>query len=205
MRAVALATSDTGRMRALHAPVHDDSSWTPEPVEEDFAQVAEQARLGVQRKVVDEAARRKKQRLITAGAIAAVVAGIIVILIEKFYDPEARAREQAIAAEVTRMAEQQKVTDNLTLIEVDIEKAIMDNDLDLARQELARLVAQSPEHPRREFLQASIDRAAELARLAAQRATTGESSGSADDRAPAAAHTHRGTGRAARKRPRSAP
>lgn len=188
MRAAALATSDTGRMRALHAPApapapaRVEPSWTPEPID-DFAQVAEQARLGVQRKVLDEAARRKKQRLITAGAIAAVVAGVIVVLIEKFYDPEARAREKAIAAEVSRMAEQQKVTDNLTLIEVDIEKAIMDNDLALARQELARLVAQSPEHPRREFLQASIDRAAELARLAAQRAANGDS-GSAETEAP---------------------
>jgi TonB family protein len=184
MRAAALATSDTGRMRALHAapPARVESGWTPEPVD-DFAQVAEQARLGVQRKVVDEAARRKKQRLITAGAIAAVVAAVIVVLIEKYYDPEARAREKAIAAEVTRMAEQQKVTDNLTLIEVDIEKAIMDNDLALARQELARLVAESPEHPRREFLQASIDRAAELARLAAQRGAD-DDSGSAEPQAP---------------------
>ena len=86
-------------------------------------------------------------------------------LIEKFYDPDARAREQAIAAEVTRMAEQQKVTDNLTLIEIDIENAIMNNDLDTARRELAQLVEKAPDHPRREFLEKSIDRAAELARL----------------------------------------
>ncbi|HEX6638286.1 MAG TPA: hypothetical protein VF033_11580, partial [Steroidobacteraceae bacterium] len=179
MRALpAASTSDTGRMRALQPPA--EPSWTPEPVEEDFAQIAEQARLGVQRKVIDETARRKKQRLLTAGAVAAVVAGVIVFLIEKFYDPEARAREQAIAAEVSRMAEQQKVTDNLTLIEVDIEKAIMDNNLDLARQELARLVEKAPGHPRREFLQASIDRAAELARLATQRTSAGDSSGSAE-------------------------
>jgi protein TonB len=74
------------------------------------------------------------------------------------------------------MAEQQKVTDKLTLIEIDIENAIMNNDLDTARRELASLVEQSPAHPRREFLQASIDRAAELARLSAQ---DGEGSGTA--------------------------
>jgi protein TonB len=97
-----------------------------------------------------------------------VVAGAIVFLIERFYDPEARAREHAIAAQVARMAEQQKVTDNLTLIEIDIENAIMNNDLETARRELATLVEKAPDHPRREFLQASIDRAAELARLAPQ-------------------------------------
>jgi hypothetical protein len=106
--------------------------------------------------------------LLTACGVAVAVAGVIVLLIEKFYDPEARARERAIAAEVTRMAEQQKVTDNLTLIEVDIENAIMNNDLDAARAELATLVAKSPNHPRREFLQKSIDRAAELQKLAGQ-------------------------------------
>jgi protein TonB len=110
--------------------------------------------------------RRRRQRLLTASATAVVVAGVIVFLIEKFYDPDARARDKAIAAEVTRMTEQQKVTDNLTLIEIEIEKAIMDNDLDAARSELARLVAESPNHPRRDFLQASIDRAAELQKLA---------------------------------------
>jgi protein TonB len=176
-------------MRALTAappvPRREEPSWTPESIEDDFAQIAEQARMGVERKVVDEAAKRKKQRLITAGAIAAVVAGVIVFLIEKFYDPEARAREQAIAAEVTRMDEQRKFTDSLTMIEVDIEKAIMDNNLDLARQELARLVEQAPEHPRREFLQASIDRAAELAKLAAQRASANDSPGSAETERPA--------------------
>jgi TonB family protein len=185
-----LATSDTGRMRALAAtppppPRREEPAWSPEPVEDDFAQIAEQARMGVERKVVDEAARRKKQRLITAGAIAAVVAGVIVFLIEKFYDPEARAREKAIAAEVTRMDEQRKFTDSLTMIEVDIEKAIMDNNLDLARQELAKLVEQAPEHPRREFLQASIDRAAELAKLAAQRTSANDSAGSAETERPA--------------------
>jgi TonB family protein len=188
-----LANSDTGRMRALVPPPAaplprvELPGWTPEPVEDDFAGVAEQARLGVQRKVFDEAAQRKKRRLITAGASAAVVAGVLVFLIEKFYDPEASAREQAIAAEVSRMAEQQKVTDNLTLIEVDIEKAIMDNNLDVARQELARLVEQSPQHPRREFLQASIDRADELRKLSTQHSASSakESAGSAEPQRPA--------------------
>ena len=91
-------------------------TWTPEPPpEDDFAEIAAQARLGVQQKVVDEASRRKRQRLIAAGGIAVVVAGTLVFLIEKFYDPDARAREKAIAAQIERMAEQQKVTDNLTL------------------------------------------------------------------------------------------
>jgi TonB family protein len=146
--------------------------WAAEPLalEEDFAQVAAQARLGVQQKVVDEASRRKKVRLLTACGIAVVVAGTIVFLIEKFYDPAARAREQAIAAEVSRMVEQQKVTDNLTLIEIDIENAIMNNDFDTARKELASLIEKAPQHPRREFLQASIDRAAELAKLSPQTA-----------------------------------
>ena len=143
--------------------------WTPEPTaEDDFAAVAAQARLGVQRKVVDEASRRKRQRLLTACGIAVVVAGAIVFLIEKFYDPAARAREQVIAAEVTRMSEQQKVTDDLTMIEVDIEQAIINNDLETARKELAKLVEKAPDHPRREFLEKSIDRAAELAKLSPQ-------------------------------------
>jgi protein TonB len=148
------------------APLDD---WTPEtPLEDDFAQVAAQARMGVQRKVVDEAARRKKQRLLTACGVAVAVAGVIVFLIEKFYDPAARAREQAVAAEMTRMVEQQKVTDNLTMIEVDIETAIMNNDLDAARADLDRLIALRPDHPRREFLNDSIKRAAELQKLGAQ-------------------------------------
>jgi TonB family protein len=143
--------------------------WIPETpaVEDDFAQVAAQARLGVQQKVVDEATRRKRQRLLAACGIAVVVAGAIVFLIETFYDPEARAREKAIAAEVTRMAEQQKVTDNLTMIEVEIERAIMNNEVGAARTALATLIEKSPDHPRREFLQDAIDRAAELQKLAA--------------------------------------
>ncbi len=168
--------SDTGRLRALAppppavAPLQDFPAWVPETTtaEDDFAQVAAQARLGVERKVVDEAGRRKKRRLITASVSAVAVAAVIVVLIEKFYDPEARAREAAVAAEVSRMAEQQKVTESLLMIENDIEQAIMDNRLDLARSELARLVEQAPAHPRREFLQASIDRAAELTRLSSQ-------------------------------------
>ena len=66
------------------------------------------------------------------------------------------------------MAEQQKVTDDLTRIEIDIEDAITNNDLETARAELARLIEQSPDHPRREFLQTSIDRAAELQKFAGQ-------------------------------------
>jgi protein TonB len=140
--------------------------WAAEaPSEDDFAEVAAQARFGVQQKAADEAARRKRQRVLAACGIAVVVAGAIVFLIEKFYDPDARARERAIAAEVQRMSEQQKVTDDLTLIEVDIENAIMNNELDRARAELAQLIEKSPNHPRREFLEKSIDRAAELARL----------------------------------------
>jgi protein TonB len=96
------------------------------------------------------------------------VAATLVFLIEKFYDPEAWARTQAIEQEVARMAEQQKVTDDLTRIEIDIEDAITKNDLVAARAELARLIEQAPNHPRREFLQTSIDRAAELQKLAGQ-------------------------------------
>jgi TonB family protein len=151
------------------AASRDFPAWTPEPlVEDDFAAVAEQARLGVQQKVVDEASRRRRTRLFVAGGIALAVAGLIVFLIEKFYDPEARAREQAIAQEVQRMAEQQKVTDDLTRIEIDIETAIMESKLDVARAALATLIEKSPDHPRREFLQDSIDRAAELAKLSGQ-------------------------------------
>jgi TonB family protein len=187
MRAVAPPpnTADTGRMRAVAQPLQplpemkmapmplspaprDVAAWTPEPLgiqQDEFAQLAAQARLGVQQSAFDEAARRKKQRLLLACGAAVVVAGGIVFLIEKFYDPTARAREAAIAQTVQQMAEQQKETDNITLIEIDIEKAIMSNELDVARGELAKLVALKPDHPRREFLQASIDRAAALAKL----------------------------------------
>jgi len=153
-------------------------AWTAEPTTEDeFAEVAAQARFGVQQKAVDEVSRRKRQRVFAALGITAVVAVAIVLLIEKFYDPEASARKAAIAQEVARMAEQQKATDKLTLIEIDIENAIMTNDLDKARSELATLVEQSPNHPRREFLEKSIDRAAELARLSPQSGDTDKASG----------------------------
>jgi protein TonB len=144
--------------------------WTPEslPAEDDFAQVAAQARLGVQRKADDESSRLLRQRLLVGGGIGVVVIGLLVFLVQKFYDPEARAREKAIAQEVSRMAAQQKVTDNLTLIEVDIENAIMNNDFDAARAGVDRLAAQSPDHQRLEFLRKSIDRAVELQKLAGQ-------------------------------------
>jgi TonB family protein len=153
-------------------------AWTPESQgEDDFAEIAAQARYGVQQKVADEASKRRRQRVLATGGIAVVVAGAIVFLVQKFYDPDARARERAIAAEVTRMAEQQKVTDNLTLIEIDIENAIMNNDLVTARRELAQLIEKAPNHARREFLEKSIDRAAELARLAPQDTTKGPDKG----------------------------
>ena len=149
-------------------PSHTElPGWTPEgPGDDDFAQVAAQARLGVQRKVVDEASRRKRQRLLTACGIAVAVAGALAFLFEKFYDPEAWAREKAIKEQVALMAEKQKVTDDLTRIEIDIEDAITKNDLVTARANLARLIEEAPDHPRREFLQTSIDRAAELQKLA---------------------------------------
>jgi TonB family protein len=66
------------------------------------------------------------------------------------------------------MVEQQKVTDDLTMMEVAIEDAITKNELETARTKLALLLEKSPTHPRREFLQTSIDRAAELQKLAGQ-------------------------------------
>ena len=96
------------------------------------------------------------------------VAGALVFLITKFYDPAARAREKAIAVEIARMVEQQKVTDSLTLIEVEIEDAIMNNELDRARAGFDKLMAQAPNHPRRDFLKDSIDRADELQKLGGQ-------------------------------------
>jgi TonB family protein len=201
MRAIAPPpnTNDTGRMRALAQPMQplpeikmapmplapasrDLPAWTPEPLgmqQDEFAQLSAQARLGVQQSAVDEAARRKRQRLLLACGAAIVVAGGIVFLIEKFYDPAARARESAIAQSMQQMAEQLKETDNLTLIEIDIENAIMNNELDLASRELAKLVALKPDHPRREFLQASIDRAAALAKLSPQNSSAGASASAA--------------------------
>jgi protein TonB len=211
MRAAAAApatTSDTGRMRAPAPPMRSIppmpmtppptangaangaarggfADWAPvAPSEDDFASIAEQAKLGVQNKVVDEHSRLVKKRLLTAGGIAIAVAGLIVLLIE-LYDPAAKEREKAIAAEVHRMAEQQKVTDDLTLIEIDIENAIMNNDLVNARTALAKLVAQSPGHARKEFLEKSIERAAELQKLAGQsNATLVAPMATRNDRAP---------------------
>jgi TonB family protein len=205
MRALAPApaTSDTGRMRALAPPVpamppmraapaplapppREMPAWTPEPLgmgNDEFTQLAAQMKLGVQQSAVDEAARRKRQRLFMACGAAVIVAGAIVFAIEKLYDPEARARAAAIAQSKQEMVEQQKVTDGLMLIEIDIENAIMNNDLDTARTELAKLVEQRPDHPRREFLQASIDRAAALAKLQPQSAAPA----AAEPRVPAQA------------------
>lgn len=193
MRAAAVApatTSDTGRMRAPAPPMKSIppmpmsppksngaatggfADWVPTATaDEDFASIAEQARLGVRQPVIDEHSRLVKKRLLTAGGIAIAVAGIIVLALE-LYDPAARERERAIAAEVNRMAKQQKVTDDLTLVEIEIENAIMSNDLETARAGLAKLVARSPGHARKDFLEKSIERAEELARLAGQTKVT---------------------------------
>jgi TonB family protein len=201
-------TSDTGRMRAPAPPMKSIppmpmpspktngaangaanggfADWVPTaPVEDDFASIAEQAKLGVRQPVVDEHSRLVKKRLLTAGGIAIGVAGLIVLALE-LYDPAAREREKAIAAEVQRMAEQQKVTDDLTLIEIEIENAIMSNDLATARAGLAKLVERSPAHARKEFLEKSIERAEELARLAGQSKATSAAAAPAAARADAA-------------------
>jgi TonB family protein len=158
-------------------------AWTPETtVEDDFAEIAAQARRGVEQKVVDDAARRKKIRLATACGVAVAVAGAIVFIIEKFYDPTARARESAIQATVQRMDDERKVNDGLTLIEIEIEDAIMKNDFPRARVELGKLVEKAPAHPRLEFLQASINRAEELAKL-----SPSETGGAARAQAPSQA------------------
>ena len=75
------------------------------PGEDELAEVAAQARFGVQQKVASEASRRRRTKVLAAGGIAVVVAGTLVYAFEKFYDPEARAREQAIAANIERMVE----------------------------------------------------------------------------------------------------
>jgi protein TonB len=188
MRAAAAAApaaaSDAGRMRAPAPPMKSIppmplsppksngavtggfADWVPvATAEDDLASIAEQAKLGVRQPVIDEHSRLIKKRLLTAGGIAVAVAGVIVLALE-LYDPAAREREKAIAAEVQRMAEQQKVTDDLTLVEIEIENAIMSNDLDTARAGLAKLVERSPAHARKEFLEKSIERAEELAKLA---------------------------------------
>jgi hypothetical protein len=93
-------------MRALAPPLapappmspsgpEDFPAWTPEsPAQDDFAEVAAQARSGVQQKTVDDASRRRHMRMIAAGGIAVAVAGVIFLLVRQFYDPEARAREK---------------------------------------------------------------------------------------------------------------
>ncbi len=179
-------TSDTGRLRNLAPPaapvppaqpappmaapaLEEFPGWSPEPqLMEDYAEVAAQARFGVQPKVSDETSRRKRNRVMAACAVALVVASTIVLLIENFYDPQARAREKAIAAQIVLMNEQRKASDNLALIEFEIENAIIRDDLDTARRELAVLVEKAPNHPRLEFLRKSIDRTEALARLSPQ-------------------------------------
>jgi TonB family protein len=179
-------TSDTGRLRNLAPPaapvppaqpappmaapaLEEFPGWSPEPqLMEDYAEVAAQARFGVQPKVSDETSRRKRNRVMAACAVALVVASTIVLLIENFYDPQARAREKAIAAQIELMNEQRKASDNLALIEFEIENAIIRDDLVTARRELAVLVEKAPNHPRLEFLRKSIDRTAALARLSPQ-------------------------------------
>jgi len=164
-------------MRALAPPVApappmnptgpvDFPAWTPEaPGPDDFAEVAAQARIGVQQKTDGDESRQKRMRVIVTGAIAVAVAGVIFVLVQHFYDPAARARERAIADQIKVMNEQQQVSDNLALIEIDIESAIMTNDFATARRELAQLIEKAPDHPRRAFLEASIDRAEALAKL----------------------------------------
>ena len=83
--------------------------------------------------------------------------GRLVFLIEKFYDPEARAREKAIAAQVALMAEQQKVTDDLTRIEIEIENAIIKNDLDTARAR-TRAAGRESARPSAPRIPADVDR-----------------------------------------------
>ncbi len=170
-------TSDTGRMRSLAPPVQapppmspsgpeDFPAWTPEPpTKDDFAEVAAQARFGVQQKVADDASSRKRLRMLATGGIAAAIAGVLYVLIQQFYDPQASARKQAIAEQIRQMDEQRQTNDGLALIEVDIETAIMANDLETARREFAVLIEKAPDHPRRAFLAASIERAEELAKL----------------------------------------
>lgn len=169
-------TSDTGRMRApafqpappaLIEPQFP--AWEPEmPSEDDLAEVAAQARFGVQQKVVDEVSRRNRQRWLTAIGVVAAVIGAAVFAFVKFYDPNARVREAAIAETVARMDEERKVNDGLAVIEIAIEDAITNNQMQIARLELAKLIEKAPDHPRREFLEKSIERAEELARLSAQ-------------------------------------
>ena len=215
-------TSDTGRMRAplmqsIPPPLPEEAfpAWEPEmPGEDELAQVAAQARFGVQQKVSDEASRRRWQRMLKVGGIAIVVAGTLVFAFEKLYDPGARAREKVIAANLAQIVEQQKVSDGLASIEIDIEDAITKNELDKARSDLDRLIEQAPNHPRIEFLRTSIERAAELAKLSAQNAGKSGNQGSsqsgstpdAGESAPAKPRAERNAERVATRTPdRNAP
>src|SRR5688572_27534888 len=93
-------TSDTGRMRAAQIPPvqalapmtasgpPDFPGWTPEaPGNDDFAQVAAQARFGVQQNTFHDASRRNRQRLIVASAIAVVAPCATLSPFERFDDP----------------------------------------------------------------------------------------------------------------------
>ena len=154
-------------------------AWEPEmPSEDDLAQVAAQARFGVQQKATDEAWRRKRQRMLMSVGIAVVAAGTLVLAFQKLYDPEARAREAAIAENLATIVEKQQVSDNLASIEFDIETAIINNDLDTARTGLATLIEKAPDHPRREFLEKSIERTAAVL-LSEQNADKAGNQGSA--------------------------
>jgi TonB family protein len=185
--------SDTGRMRApsfepARAPTFDAApplpamepqfpSWEPEmPGEDELAEVAAQARFGVQQKVASEASRRRVSKILMVSAIVVVVAGTLVFAFEKFYDPAARAREKAIAQDFERMVEEQKVSDNLAGIEFDFETAITNGELDTARTLLARLIEKSPDHPRRDFLQKTLERETELAKLTGKTAAKAKES-----------------------------
>ncbi len=178
-------TSDTGRMRA---PAFDAAppplpvmeaqfpSWEPEmPGEDELAEVAAQARFGVQQNVANEASRRRRSKVLVACAIAVVIAGTLVYAFEKFYDPAARAREKAIAQDIERMAEETKVSDNLAGIEFDFETAITNGELDTARSLLATLIEKAPDHPRRDFLQKTLEREVELAKLTGKAAQAQDS------------------------------
>jgi protein TonB len=148
---------------SLNSVTNPAPAWVAEPTpEDDFAAVAAQARMGVQQKNSQEAARRGKSRVVIASTAAVLVAGAV-FAFQNFYDPgraEREARQAAISAEAARLAEAQKHTDNVSRIEVEIETAIMSNQLDAARNALANLSALAPDHPRRELLDASINRAA---------------------------------------------
>jgi TonB family protein len=209
--------SDTGRMRApsfepARAPTFDAApplpamepqfpSWEPEmPGEDELAEVAAQARFGVQQKVASEASRRRVSKILMVSAIVVVVAGTLVFAFEKFYDPAARAREKAIAQDFERMVEEQKVSDNLAGIEFDFETAITNGELDTARTLLATLIEKSPDHPRRDFLQKTLERETELAKLTGKTAAKAKESAvasvpAAGERAPARPRAEKNTQR----------